>query len=75
MTATNKTATVTLTDSPAVGVHRDGGTMVKETTDGRFAVVSIKPAAGGSLRLVNVFAEKLRARRYNFAIHGDKLGE
>ena len=73
-TAKNHTDAVTLTDAPAVGVHRDGGTMVKETTDGRFAVVGTKPAAG-VLRLVKVFADKLHARRYNFAIHGDKLGE
>jgi hypothetical protein len=75
MQAKNKNATVTLAGTPAVGTHRDGGTMVVETTDGRYAVVTMKPNKSGNLRLINVFADKLRARRYNFAIHGDKLGE
>ncbi len=45
-------------------------TIVRRTTDGRFAVV-----AAATKRIIKIFADCLHARRYNFAIHGDRLGE
>jgi hypothetical protein len=75
MTATKSNETVNLIDAPAIGCHTAGRTCVKETTDGRFAVVTSKPRQDGSLRLIKLFTDSLHARRYNFAIHGDCLGE
>jgi hypothetical protein len=56
----------------AMGVCRGvlGATVVRETTDGRFAVVAAK-----GHRLFRVFDDPLHARRYNFAIQGQRLGE
>jgi hypothetical protein len=73
MVASNRTETLSLVDAPAVGVHLEGKTGVKLATNGRFAVVSLTPNRDGSLRLIKSFADRDHARRYNFAIHGDKL--
>ncbi len=55
-------------DGECLGVHRAGKTCVRKTTDNRFAVIStVLP------RLIKVFPDSLHARRYNFAIHGEKL--
>lgn len=76
MFATDDHATrVALIDEQAIGAHLRGRTCVKRTTCGRFAVVNSTPRADGSLRLIRLFAEALHARRYNFAIHGESLGE
>jgi len=55
-------------DGMACGWHRTGGTWVRETTDGKFAVINSR-----GNRLIKVFTDRLHARRYNFAIHGDSL--
>lgn len=47
-------------------------TIVRRTTDGRFAVIRV---SDGEIRTIKVFADLIHARRYNFAIHGDSLGE
>ena len=65
----NESATVIM-DGMSCGCHRLGGTVVRQTTDGKFAVIADK-----GTRLIKVFADRLQARRYNFAIHGDSLGE
>lgn len=75
MIARNSTTAIALDDSPAVGLHATGKTCVKRTTDGRFAVCSTTPNSDGQLRLIRILADSLMARRYNFAIHGDRLGE
>lgn len=75
MYATNKTETVKLTADAAIGVHAKGKTAVKKTTCGRFAVVAATPRRDGSLRLIKLADDAMVARRYNFAINGDKLGE
>lgn len=53
------------------GVHVKGGTAVYPTVSGEFAVVNFRDG----LRLIKVFQDKLQARRYNFAINDDFLGE
>lgn len=57
-------------DGMSCGCHRLGGTVVRKTTDGKFAVIKDR-----GTRLIKVFGDRLQARRYNFAIHGDNLGE
>ncbi len=57
-------------DGMACGWNRVGETCVRETVCGRFAVIADK----GS-RLFKVLADRLHARRYNFAMHGMSLGE
>lgn len=51
-----------------LGLHAVGKTCVRATACGRFAVI----ATTGD-RLIKVLADELHARRYNFAIHGDRL--
>lgn len=58
-----------IAEGESLGVHRLGGTCVRPTTDGRFAVINYRE--GG--RIIKTFTDPLHARRYNFAIHGDKL--
>lgn len=53
------------------GVHIKGGTAVYPTVSGEFAVVNFCD----SFRLIKVFQDKLQARRYNFKINDDFLGE
>lgn len=65
----NETAEVIM-DGMSCGWHRAGETCVRQTTDGKFAVIADK----GS-RLIKTFTDRLHARRYNFSIHGDNLGE
>ena len=48
----------------------NGTTVVRNTLDGQFAVIDAK-----SSRVIKVFSDSLHARRYNFAIHGEHLGE
>jgi len=73
--ARNKVTTVTINMmGDCRGYHKEGGTVVRDTTDGRYAVMSSKPEKDGTFRLIKVFTDLLHARRYNFAIHGDKLG-
>lgn len=55
-------------DGEALGVHKPGQTCVRRTKDGRFAVIK---TVGD--RLIKVLPNALQARRYNFAIHGDRL--
>lgn len=59
-------------DGEALGVFSAGSdtTVVRKTTDGKFAVLTAKP-----VRIIKTFDNALAARRYNFAIHGHKLGE
>lgn len=57
-------------DGMSCGWHRNGETCVRQTTCNRFAVIADKGD-----RLIKTFADRLEARRYNFAIHGDSLGE
>ena len=66
---TSETAEVIM-DGMACGLHRNGETCVRQTADGSFAVISTK-----TTRLLKTFANRLDARRYNFAIHGDNLSE
>lgn len=66
---TSETAEVIM-DGMSCGLHRNGETCVRQTTDGLFAVISTK-----TTRLLKTFVNRLEARRYNFAIHGDNLGE
>lgn len=75
--ASNRTEAIEInTNEPCLGWHKEGETVVLRTIDGRFAVCSDKPTQkNGDYRLLKVFADSLHARRYNFAIHGDKLGE
>ena len=73
MIAANNTTSVSLVDAPAVGLHAVGRTAVKQTTDGRFAVVNVSPRRDGTLRLIAVFNDSTAARLFNFAIHGDRL--
>jgi len=53
-----------------LGYHRAGKTCVRKTACGKFAVIETTRT-----RLIKTFTDSLHARRYNFAIHGDKLGE
>jgi hypothetical protein len=66
----SREAAAVIMDGIAIGWHREGKTAVRKTADGRFAVI----ATIGD-RLIKTFDNCLHARRYNFAIHGDKLGE
>jgi hypothetical protein len=75
LTATGNGTNVKLKPVQAIGLHKDGKTCVKETSCGKFAVVSTVPRKNGSLRLIKLFTDSLHARRYNFAIHGDYPGE
>lgn len=56
----------------ALGVFAAGAdtTVVRKTTDGRFAVIDATEK-----RIIQIFENLLAARRYNFAIHGASLGE
>lgn len=75
MIAHDGSKSVQLTDSPAIGVHAVGKTCVKTTVNGRFAVCGTIPRDDGSLRLIAVHQCAVTARRHNFSIHGDILGE
>lgn len=74
--ASNKKETVTISMiGEALGCHWLGKTVVRPTTCGRFAVLHSTPKKSGGYRLIKTFADPLHARRYNFAIHGEQLGE
>jgi hypothetical protein len=75
MIATNGRERVELDNGPCLGSHRDGHTCVKATACRKFAVVDARPRHDGTLRLIRLFSDALHARRYNFAIHGEALGE
>lgn len=49
-----------------VGIRQT--TVVRKTTDGRFAVLTSK------MTLIKIFKDEIHARRYNFAINGQQLG-
>ena len=58
-------------DGEALGVCKGptSRTAVRKTACGRFAVVN-----AANCRLIRVLTDELHARRYNFAIHGRRLG-
>ena len=66
---TNETAEVIM-DGMAAGLCSFGGTCVRKTADGMFAVI----ATAGD-KMFAKMADRLEARRYNFSMHGATLGE
>ena len=69
-----KTATQNVTvdmSGTALGVMGPAGdrTMVRRTTDGRFAVLTV----AAPHRVIKVFGDQWAARSYNAAIHGEQL--